>query len=224
MAANLTRSCRKCGETHELKENFFRTILGRDRVTKYFKNVCRNCEREASREYNKTHPEKVKASSERRMIQNPDYKKQWKDKNKKLQREYVKEYESRIHVKLKKRVSRRIRHALKSRSIDKTIKVLDFLPYTVEQLKQHLESQFEPWMNWENWGRYDAAKWDGESASTWTWNIDHKIPMANHTYSCQNDPGFVEAWKLENLRPLKAKDNIILGAKMKRIRNKRGSL
>lgn len=52
--------------------------------------------------------------------------------------------------------------------------------------------------------------------------IYHKIPMVNHTYDCQKDPGFVEAWKLENLRPLRAKDNIILGAKMKRII--RGSL
>jgi hypothetical protein len=43
--------------------------------------------------------------------------------------------------------------------------------------------------------------------------------MATRVYSCQSDPGFIEAWRLENLRSLRSKDNIVLGAKMKRVKN-----
>lgn len=44
-------------------------------------------------------------------------------------------------------------------------------------------------------------------------------PMATHAYSCESDAGFRDAWKLENLRPLRSKDNVILGANMKRVKN-----
>lgn len=43
--------------------------------------------------------------------------------------------------------------------------------------------------------------------------------MANHVYSCEPDTEFRDAWKFENLRPLRSKDNIILGANMKRVKN-----
>lgn len=43
--------------------------------------------------------------------------------------------------------------------------------------------------------------------------------MASHVYSCESDPGFREAWRLDNLRPLRSKDNIVLGAKMKRVKS-----
>lgn len=218
MAANATRSCRKCGAAHELTEKFFRSTLGRDKITRYFKRVCRDCERKDSREYQRKNPEKARANNEKMMARNPDYKKQWKENNVDRLRLYRRQYESRPDVKLKKRVSRAIHHALRKRGSSKTADTLSFLPYGIKDLKKHLESQFEPWMSWENWGKYNPSTWDDSNPKTWTWQLDHKIPMANHTYSCQDDPGFLEAWKLENLRPLRAKDNIILGAKMKRTR------
>ena len=42
--------------------------------------------------------------------------------------------------------------------------------------------------------------------------------MASHVYSCESDSGFKEAWRFENLKPLRSKENIVLGAKMKRIK------
>ena len=53
---------------------------------------------------------------------------------------------------------------------------------------------------------------------------DRIKPMATHVYSCESDPGFKDAWRLENLRPLRSKENIILGASMKRINNKTNKL
>lgn len=72
-------------------------------------------------------------------------------------------------------------------------------------MKKHLESQFEDWMSWDNWGVYDPKTWDDNDKSTWTWQIDHINPMANFTYESEHDPGFRDMWQLENLRPLSAK-------------------
>jgi hypothetical protein len=156
--------------------------------------------------------------------ENPDYKKNWKMKNIDRVRVYRENYENQVHIKLKKRVSRRIKHALTSRNIAKIIDTLAFLPYSIEELKLHLESKFEPWMNWNNWGNYNPKTWGENDSNTWTWQLDHIKPMATHVYSCESDPGFKDAWRLENLRPLRSKENIILGASMKRINNKTNKL
>lgn len=43
---------------------------------------------------------------------------------------------------------------------------------TFEQFKQHIESQFEPWMNWENQGKFNGE-------SNYGWDLDHKIPISS---------------------------------------------
>lgn len=215
MANNITRVCKKCNVEQELNVENYRPCKG----TIYFKCVCRECERRFSREYQRAHTDLAKKNNQAFYAANPKYREQYKKNNKDHIKKYRAEYEARLHVKLKKRVSRAIHHALKRKNLKKTINTLSFLPYSIESLKTHLESQFEHWMNWDNWGVYNPKKWDDNDYNTWTWQIDHIKPMAKHVYYCQEDPEFAEAWKLENLRPLRAKDNIILGAKMKRIKN-----
>jgi hypothetical protein len=83
--------------------------------------------------------------------------------------------------------------------------------YTVEQLISHLENLFEPWMTWENWGKYDINTWDDNNSSTWTWNIDHIIPISHFEIKSEDDPNIIKCWALSNLRPLSAKQNIIDG-------------
>lgn len=88
---------------------------------------------------------------------------------------------------------------------------LDYLPYTINELKQHLEKQFEPWMNWDNHGRYNALIWDDKNVSTWTWQIDHIIPHSIFHYASMGDKNFRKCWALNNLRPLSAKQNWLDG-------------
>ena len=82
----------------------------------------------------------------------------------------------------------------------------------------HLESRFE---TCTNRGVYNPKTWNKNYCKTGTWQIDHIIPMAMRVYICDSDPGFLESWKLENLRPLRSKENTILGAKMQRINTKK---
>lgn len=89
--------------------------------------------------------------------------------NKNTIRTQQKEYSSRLENKMKRnkrqrerynndpifrikhRVSRTIRKVFKKQFINKDSPTWTKLPYTPQQLKEHLEKQFEPWMTWENY-------------------------------------------------------------------------
>lgn len=93
---------------------------------------------------------------------------------------------------LRKNCSRAINRIL--RGTKNNASILDYLPYTIEELKQHLEKQFDDKMTWDNYGRY--------------WHIDHIIPQSKLLYASMIDENFKKCWALENLHPLEAIANI----------------
>jgi hypothetical protein len=153
----------------------------------------------------------------------------WKDKNKQKLIKYHKQYyiknktaiikQNSIYVKNKRKtdldfklrgnVSRIINLALKKTDAKKDKSVFTALPYSPLDLKAHLESQFQPWMNWDNYGRYYKSKWDDSDKSTWTWQIDHVIPQSSLPYDSFEHPNFKKCWRLDNLRPLSSKENLL---------------
>jgi hypothetical protein len=78
-------------------------------------------------------------------------------------------------------------------------------------LKEHLEKQFELWMNWNNYGKYNAKIWNDNDSTTWTWQIDHIIPHSTFQYVSMQDDSFKKCWAIENLRPLSSKQNLLDG-------------
>ena len=100
-----------------------------------------------------------------------------------------------------------VKDALKKRNSSKNGQsVFKYLPYTSSELKVHLESLFEPWMSWENYGgcQTDPRK---------TWWIDHIIPQSRFNFKTLDDPLFLECWSLPNLRPLEKMANIKKGCR-----------
>jgi len=89
---------------------------------------------------------------------------------------------------------------------------LYYLPYTIQELKDHIEKQFEPWMTWNNQGLYVAENWNDNDQTTWKWQLDHIIPASSFNYTSMEDQTFKECWALSNLRPLSAKQNQLDGA------------
>lgn len=69
----------------------------------------------------------------------------------------------------------------------------DLVSYNLQQLKEHLESQFMPEMNWNNYGEY--------------WEIDHIVPKNLFRYETEQDKEFKICWSLMNLRPLTVREN-----------------
>lgn len=128
-----------------------------------------------------------------------------------------KRYASDPYFKLRDRVSAEINRGLKRNNSSKGgNSIIDYLPYSIDELKEYIEKKFkEPgneWMNWENWGIYNSKTWDANDSSTWSWHLDHIKPQSDFYYITMNDPEFQECWALSNLRPYSAKQNIIDGA------------
>ena len=78
--------------------------------------------------------------------------------------------------------------------------IFAYLPYTADQLKQHIESLWEEWMSWDNYGRFHSEHK--------TWQIDHVIPQSKLSFSNFEDENFQKLWALSNLRPLETIVNI----------------
>ena len=174
-----------------------------------YKNVCKSCNTIKCNEYIKKNHKKV-LSSVRQYRQNN------KEKINKNYNRYTKErFENDPAFKLRRSISSWV-----AGRISKNGKTwLKCLNYTVNDLKNHLEKQFEPWMNWGNRGKFDPKTWDDNDTSTWKWQLDHIIPHSDLPYNDVEDENFKKCWALENLRPLSAKQNVIDGTL--RIRHKK---
>ncbi len=64
---------------------------------------------------------------------------------------------------------------------------------SIQELKQHLESKFQPGMTWENYG-YSG------------WHVDHVIPLSTFTLTIREE--LLKANHYTNLQPLWAEDNL----------------
>lgn len=62
--------------------------------------------------------------------------------------------------------------------------------FTFDELKEHLEKQFDENMTWDNYGTY--------------WEIDHIIPVNTFNFITYTDSDFQICWSLANLRPLES--------------------
>jgi hypothetical protein len=119
--------------------------------------------------------------------------------------------------KLRKDISRSIAYVLKSNGSSKQgHSILEYLPYSFEELKTHIESLFEPWMTWENRGIYRSKSWGDSDSTTWVWQLDHIIPQSDLPYTSMTDENFKDCWALSNLRPLSAKQNLLDGVNRSR--------
>lgn len=187
-----TKTCRDCGEEKSLEENFYKKS---GRVNQWMP-YCKPCQLSRGNRARKA---------------NPNYKertrKNWQDwysKNKRKKIEYntayIKErWKNDPAFKLRMSVSSRVIGAITYREGQKLDSTWKYLPYTPQELKEHIEKQFEPWMTWENHGE---------------WHIDHIYPHSKLPYDSLEHPNFQKCWALSNLRPLSAKENRQKGDKV----------
>lgn len=166
-----------------------------------------------------------------------EYRSNNEEKRSAYQKGYTQEHKEELRSKSNTRRNKRAQldpvfrlHCNVSRSVNKVLKInngsksgkstFEYLPYLPEDLKQHIESKFEPWMSWENYGSYNTKTWNDYDPETWTWQLDHIIPHSEFHYDNLEHPDFQEAWALSNLRPLSSKQNQSDGVKRNRHTNK----
>jgi hypothetical protein len=193
-------------------------------------------DRQKSKKYYQKHKQKILDIEKQKYIKNKEIKciknKQYylKNKNKIINqnqqyyvnnKQKVKNYhnnyykqkrKNNFNFRLKTCISASINFYLKNGGKNKK-KILEHLDYSIDQLKNYLENLFEPWMNWNNYGKYDPKTWDDSDQATWNWQIDHIVPHSTFNYSSMEDEQFKQCWSLNNLRPYSAKDNFMDGVR-----------
>lgn len=154
-------------------QNTYR-INKKEQIQEYSKNYYyanREKELEYHRQYREEHGEEVRARQ-----------RAWYALNK----EKVAQLNKLPFIRLNKTVSTGIYNSL--RSAKAGCHWEDLVPYNLQQLKEHLEKQFDENMTWDNMGEY--------------WEIDHIVPKNLFNFQSSNDRDFQICWSLMNLRPL----------------------
>jgi len=84
-----------------------------------------------------------------------------------------------------------INSSLRRKGYTKKSKTFQILGCSYNEFKQYLEKQFEPWMNWDNYGLYNGTE-------NYGWDIDHIIPLK----TAKTEEGVLKLCHYSNLQPL----------------------
>jgi hypothetical protein len=154
---------------------------------------------EQKKQYREANKDKIKEYSTNYTKANKDKIKQYQEANKDSIKEYKKEYikirrENDPLFKLSSNIRKSIRSSVKNSGFKKISRTEQILGCSFDELKIHLESKFEKWMNWENQGNPK----DGIVELNKTWDIDHIIPLSTAT----NEIELLALNHYSNLQPL----------------------
>ena len=167
------KKCNKC--FIEKNENeYFKDKTKKDGLS----TICKVCREEYGKAYRLEHKGKQKIYLKQYREENKEHlaslNKEWRKNNKEHLQKTKKEYylggykekqiksqkkrfleriKTDVVFRLRVSVSKHVRTALKQRKLKKDHPTWSKLPYTPQQLKEHLERLWEPWMNWDNYRR-----------------------------------------------------------------------
>jgi hypothetical protein len=201
------------------KENDF---FSKDKNKKDGLNInCRSCCRNLYNDYRIKNESKEKERQKRynKGKRNIDkekmkvYKNEYYIKNKDRLSENAKTYRSEnreflnnrrklnINRRLNDIISYSIRSGLKKINHRKNSRTKEILGCDLSEFKLYIESKFDTWMNWENWGKYNGE-------FNYGWDLDHIIPIS----SAQSKEDVIKLNHYTNLQPLCSKINRFIKA------------
>lgn len=171
--------------------------------------------KEIEKEYQKSLPKKILTDEEKekRRLYAIEYRKRnkdrikiardkWKNKNIEKINEYSRKRSCVDELyKLIKNIRTRISNSFRNEGYSKSSKTQDILGCSFDEFKLHLESQFEDWMTWDNYGNPK----DGIFEYNKTWDIDHIIPIS----TAKTEEDIIKLNHHTNLQPLCSKFNRI---------------
>jgi hypothetical protein len=173
----IKKVCTKCNECKDINEFSF------DSKSKgYRKPHCRSCRKKEDAEYRRINRSTIRIKDKLR-----DRKEYRRNQYKKNKHRIL----SNPMYKLRNNFGRQIRTSLKGGKNGLGWETI--LGYTLNDLKNHLESLFRDGISWNNYGE---------------WHIDHCIPIS---WFENNWAGVIKAFELVNLQPVWAKYNLSKG-------------
>jgi hypothetical protein len=216
---NTTKTCSRCKEIKD-----FSCFSPSKNGKNGYNSRCKSCFKETHQQYDKKYYNNNKDLRKEYIDKNKvlikEKRKEYNLKNKETISKYIKEYRKEYNkdknlinkqynefmkkkrsindlFKLKCNVRTLIRNGLNKKGFKKQSKTENILGCSFEEFKQHIESQFEPWMNWENMG--------GRSITlpNISWDIDHIIPLK----IAKSEEEVIKLNHYTNLRPLCSYEN-----------------
>ena len=197
MAVVEKKLCSKCG-TKKSTNEFSKNKSCKDGL----RNICRSCDSLRYKVYRQANKKTI-AERNRKYYQankeaRREYDRLYRQSNKESLREKrrIKKRNRRKNdsqYRLKKNVSESVRKAIRSHGATKGGATFSALPYSPQDLVEHLEKQFDQHMTWDNYGTY--------------WHIDHIYPHSLLPYDSLSHQNNQKCWALENLQPLEATEN-----------------
>lgn len=129
------------------------------------------------REYYIDNKEKLDVKNKKYVSENKDKLNEKRKVRNSLNRNIInkKERERRMNdpvYRLSQNIRTYIRYSIKSSGVKKNTKTQEILGCSFEEFRSYIESKFEPWMNWENYGLYNGEL-------NYGWDIDHIIPISS---------------------------------------------
>lgn len=175
-SGNHTGSCSNCIKQHKEKYNLENSNKIKKRTKNYRSNNLEIVKKMVSN-YTKSHREEINKKTRDRMLTDPLFK-------------------------LRTNIRNSIKDSFRCKKHKKTCKTVEILGCSFEEFKLYIESQFEPWMTWENHGVYSSKKI--------TWQLDHKTPIS----LAKTKDDVIRLNHHTNFQPLEALKNILKSNKV----------
>ena len=217
----ITKECTKCGDI-KLIDSFGIQKGGKNGL----RSICKRCVSESAKQWRSVpeNAKKVLALKKRWRADSAqqirEYNKQWRkdhlDRCRELVKVWAKSHPEKVRrfrsLAYKKRISTprgKLENSIRCglyqslRGNKGGRRWESLVGYSVNELMEHIEKQFQPGMTWKNYGKYG-------------WHIDHKIPKVAFNFEKASDSDFCRCWGLHNLRPLWSVENWSKNAKVER--------
>lgn len=180
------------------------------------KNICKDCRKQSDKNYIINNKEKIKESIRNWRLDNKEkikenlqkyylnnksniklYNKKWRIENKNKMTQYNKNRRAKDPLfKLSGNIRNLIYQYIKNNGYKKKSKTVNILGCEFNYFKLYIESKFEPWMSWDNYGLYNGEL-------NYGWDIDHIIPIS----SAETEEDIIKLNHYTNLQPLCSKIN-----------------
>lgn len=177
----LSKECIQCNIEKDIKNNF---TSSKGRLCKECKIRNRknyrekNCRKEYRKKYIQQNKQKVRESQ---------------NKSKRYRRKHDKLY------KLKSNISNLIKETFKRSGNAKNSSTNNILGCSIDFFRNHIESQFLDWMNWDNYGNCETNEYKC------SWHLDHIIPAS----SAKDEKEILLLNHWSNFQPLCSKRNML---------------
>jgi hypothetical protein len=148
---------------------------------------CKICITESKRNWESENKDKVVASREKRKESIREGRRRWHEANPEYSKNYKRKYSRakrlmermkndevlKCKIKISKSIGSCIKEYVNNNiSYKKDSNTINILGCNYEKFKSYIESKFEPWMNWENYGKYNGQ-------FNYGWDFDHIIPVGS---------------------------------------------